>query len=57
MERSNGNIDQTCEHEWIEIPVDGGIFVGCPKCESIDVEETKRLSRELAAQKEETQNG
>ncbi|MDM5195473.1 hypothetical protein QUF93_23540 [Bacillus hominis] len=55
MERSNGNIDQTCEHEWINIriPGDDGIYVACPKCKSVDVEETKRLSRELIRKKAE----
>lgn len=55
MERSNGNIDQTCEHEWINIriPGDDGIYVACPKCKSVDVEETKRLSREWLASKKE----
>ncbi|MDO8159636.1 hypothetical protein FKQ51_20215 [Bacillus toyonensis] len=52
VERSNGDIDQSCEHEWIKIPVDGGIFVGCPKCKSVDVEETKRLSRGLSTTNE-----
>ncbi|XLP26003.1 hypothetical protein ACFMB7_33355 (plasmid) [Bacillus toyonensis] len=37
----------------IKIPVDGGIFLGCPKCKSVDVEETKRLSREWLASKKE----
>ncbi|MGH0886472.1 hypothetical protein ACQVSG_14850 [Bacillus cereus] len=53
VERSNGNIDKTCEHEWINIriPGDDGIYVACPKCRSVDVEETRRLSRELASEK------
>ncbi|MFF2339165.1 hypothetical protein [Bacillus mycoides] len=51
VERSNGISDPTCEHEWIKVPLDDGIFVGCPKCRSVDVEETKRLSRELASEK------
>ncbi|MGE1105896.1 hypothetical protein ACQJ2X_07585 [Bacillus wiedmannii] len=49
--------EQACEHEWIQIPLDGDIFVGCPKCKTVDKEETMRLSRELTAQKEEEQNG
>ncbi|AJG78662.1 hypothetical protein FOC89_22980 [Bacillus thuringiensis] len=51
--------EQICKHEWtnIRIPGDDGIYVACPKCQSVDVEETRRLSRELRAQKEEEQNG
>lgn len=52
VERSNGISDPTCEHEWIKVPLDGGIFVGCPKCRSVNVEETKRLSRGLASERE-----
>ncbi|MEC2554534.1 hypothetical protein P9W85_24775 [Bacillus tropicus] len=59
VERSNGDIDQTCKHEWtnIRIPGDDGIYVACPKCQSVDVKETRRLSRELIRKKEEEQNG
>lgn len=59
VERSNGDIDQTCKHEWvnIRIPGDDGIYVACPKCKSVDVKETRRLSRELIRKKEEEQNG
>lgn len=42
-------MDNPCEHEWtnIRIPGDDGIYVACPKCKSVDVEETRRLSRLL----------
>ncbi|MHA4179814.1 hypothetical protein ACX168_26550 [Bacillus cereus] len=57
-ERSNGDIDQTCKHEWVNIRIlgDDGIYVACPKCKSVDVEETRRLSRELIKKKGDSQH-
>ncbi|MDA2051852.1 hypothetical protein PDM87_27945 [Bacillus cereus] len=45
--------EQVCEHDWIQISLDGGIFIGCPKCKTVDRDETMRINRELIAQKEE----
>ncbi|WP_179874640.1 hypothetical protein [Bacillus cereus] len=46
-------MDNPCEHEWtnIRIPGDDGIYVACPKCKSVDVEETRRLSSALIRKK------
>ncbi len=43
MDRSNGNIAQTCEHEWINIRIPGndGIYVAFLKFEFVDIEETR----------------
>lgn len=48
-------MENPCEHEWtnIRIPGDDGIYVACPKCKSVDVEETRRLSRALIRKKAE----
>lgn len=45
--------DNQCEHEWtnIRIPGDDGVYVACLKCKSVDVEETRRLSRSLIRKK------
>lgn len=51
-------MDNLCEHEWtnIRIPGDDGVYVACPKCKSVDVEETRRLSKDLIKKKEDSQH-